>query len=175
MECPAWTQALGTSDQEGDGLSSSPAGLQARVPGRPTGGQQEAGVGLFQDIWLSSEADGHCGPSGLENHRTGREEPRVGVTATRTQRGRQPLGRAPAQPSPVRGREGACLNPGSESKGSHQPVYITRGTLDRHFGRQPASHRFEIPSFAASGSIPRRPHTQEKVLGGGRRWGNTVP
>ena len=75
MECPAWTQALGTSDQEGDGLPSSPAGLQARVPGRPTGSQQEAGVGLFQDIWLSSEADGHCGPSGLEDHRTGQEEP----------------------------------------------------------------------------------------------------
>lgn len=39
--------------------------------------------------------------------------------ATRTQRGMQPLGRAPAQPSLVRGREGTQLSRGSESKGSH--------------------------------------------------------
>ena len=45
-------------------------------------------MGLLQDMWLSSETDGQSGPSGLKNHRTEQEEPRVGVTATRTQRGR---------------------------------------------------------------------------------------
>lgn len=111
MEFSGWTQALGKSDQEEDRLLSTPTRLQARVPGWPTGGQQEAGVGLLQDIWLSSKTDGHCGPSGLKNHRTGREEPRVAVMATETQRGNAATRESASATQPSEGQGGDPTEP----------------------------------------------------------------
>ena len=120
-------------------------------------------MGLLQDICLSSEADGHCGPSGLESHRTGQEEPRVGVTATRTQRGMQPFGRVPAQASLVRGREGTNRAPGPNLKGvsslSTSPGGHWTATLEdslhltglKFCPLQPGGHTPRRQSWAAAG------------------------
>ena len=106
-------------NQEEDGLLSIPARLQTRVPGRPTGGQQETAWASCRTCGSAARQMVKVGPlasrtTGLDGRSLGwgsrPHGPRGGV---------QPLGRAPVQPSLVRGRAGTQLSPGSESKGSH--------------------------------------------------------